>query len=248
MIRAAAIWRTGGGDLEGRDLGAREWGPAMWGTGSGRPLWGTGEWAGRDVALAAGRPAVGGLAVGGPYADMDTIDEPDATALAARARFRACPAMPPPRIRPAPAVPRGGGLACAAPAGTGDRPRRAGVPGTGGVRPAAAPPPTSGGSVLAWLWGEQGQAGEYLLASRSVTVGRGPGSDIVLHDRTVSREHARFEYDGSQWWLLPVGSAGPTWINGQPLAPGQRLPVTDGDRLRFGFHTQLRLLVPGARG
>ena len=81
-----------------------------------------------------------------------------------------------------------------------------------------------------------------------MTVGRSPGSDIVLHDRTVSREHARFEYDGSQWWLLPVGSAGPTWVNGQPLARGQRLPVTDGDRLRFGFHTQLRLLVPGARG
>jgi hypothetical protein len=182
----------------------------------------------------AGRPAVGGRAVvgpavGGPYADMDTIDEPDAAALAARGGSgpsRDAAAQDPP------------GAGRAAPA----------APGTGGVRPGAAPPSAPGGSALAWLWGEQGQAGEYLLASRSVTVGRSPGSDIVLHDRTVSREHARFEYDGSQWWLLPVGSAGPTWVNGQPLAPGQRLPVTDGDRLRFGFHTQLRLLVPGARG
>ena len=178
---------------------------------------------------AVGGPAVGGPAVGGPYADMDTIDEPDAAALATRG------GSGPSRDAAAQDPPGAGRTAPAA-------------PGTGGVRPGAAPPPASGGSALAWLWGEQGQAGEYLLASRSVTVGRSPGSDIVLHDSTVSREHARFEYDGSQWWLLPVGSAGPTWVNGQPLAPGQRLPVTDGDRLRFGFHTQLRLLVPGARG
>ena len=101
--------------------------------------------------------------------------------------------------------------------------------------------------MLAWLWGEQGQAGEYLLASHSVTVGRDPGSDIVLPDPTVSREHAKIEYCGGQWWLQPTDSAGPTWVNGQPAEPGQRLPVTDGDRLRFGFHTQFRLLVPSAR-
>jgi hypothetical protein len=179
--------------------------------------------------LEASGSALGGPVVGGPYADMDTIDEPDAAALAARAGSG-------PARDAATQDPPGAGRTVPA------------APGTGGVRPGAAQPPTSGGSALAWLWGEQGQAGEYLLASRSVTVGRSPGSDIVLHDRTVSREHARFEYDGSQWWLLPVGSAGPTWVNGQPLARGQRLPVTDGDRLRFGFHTQLRLLVPGARG
>jgi pSer/pThr/pTyr-binding forkhead associated (FHA) protein len=101
--------------------------------------------------------------------------------------------------------------------------------------------------LLAWLWAEQGQAGEYLLASHSVTVGRDPGNDIVLADSTVSREHAKIEYCEGQWWLQPADSAGPTWINGQPVEPGQRLPVTDGDRLRFGFHTQFRLLVPSAR-
>ncbi len=200
-------------------------GPVVVGSGVGGPVVGGPE----VVESGVGGPGVGGPAVGGPYADMDTIDEPDAAALAARG------GSGPSRDAAAQDPPGAGRTAPAA-------------PGTGGVRPGAAPPPASGGSALAWMWGEQGQAGEYLLASRSVTVGRSPGSDIVLHDRTVGREHARFEYDGSQWWLLPVGSAGPTWVNGQPLAPGQRLPVTDGDRLRFGFHTQLRLLVPGARG
>lgn len=113
--------------------------------------------------------------------------------------------------------------------------------------PDAARLSASGGPLLAWLWGEQGVAGEYLLASHSVTVGRDPGSDVVLIDSTVSREHAKIEYCEGQWWLQPADSAGPTWVNGQPVEPGQRVPVTDGDRLRFGFHTQFRLLVPSAR-
>jgi len=113
--------------------------------------------------------------------------------------------------------------------------------------PDAARLSASGGPVLAWLWGEQGQAGEYLLASNSVTVGRDPACDVVLSDPTVSLEHAKIEYREGQWWLQPTDSAGPTWVNGQPAEPGQRLPVSNGDRLRFGFHTQFRLLVPSAR-
>lgn len=170
----------------------------------------------------------------GPYADVDTIDEPDAAVLAARAADWPSGDADP-RDPPGSAVgPPGAGPA--APAGP-----------NGPTLPVPAPPPDSGGSSLAWLWCEQGPPGEYLLTSHSVTVGRDPGSDIVLGERSVSREHARFCYDGRQWWLLPADSAGPTWVNGQPVRPGQRVPVTDGDRLRFGYHTQLRLLVPGAR-
>ena len=121
---------------------------------------------------------------------------------------------------------------------------RKGRPGLGRTRPGRRVP---AGPCSPGCWGEQGQAGEYLLASHSVTVGRDPGSDIVLVDSTVSREHAKIEYCEGQWWLQPTDSAGPTWVNGQPVEPGQRLPVTDGDRLRFGFHTQFRLLVPSAR-
>ena len=147
----------------------------------------------------------------GPYADLDTVDEPDARVAGSSG--------------PGPSGPGHASL----------------------DRPTAGQPPGSGGPLLAWLWGEQGQAGEYLLASHSVTVGRDPGHDIVLADSTVSCEHAKIEYCEGQWWLQPADSAGPTWVNGQPVEPGQRLPVTDGDRLRFGFHTQFRLLVPSAR-
>jgi FHA domain-containing protein len=210
--------------------------------------------------VAGGWPS--GRADRGPYADADTIDEP-----AAWIASQAGPAPPGP-APPGPAPP-GPGPAASAPSGAGagqgppSASSGAGAGGGAGVGsgsggpaaareagadwPGVARPPGSGGPVLAWLWGEQGQAGEYLLASRSVMVGRDPGSDIVLIDESVSHEHARIEYREGQWWLQPTDSAGPTWVNGASVEPGQRLPVTDGDRLRFGFHTQFRLLVPNAR-
>jgi hypothetical protein len=179
----------------------------------------------------------------GPYADADTVDELDAVAAS--------------QTGPAPSGPAASGPATSglAPSGAdaGQGPPSAGsggavaAPEAGADWPDAARPPGAGGPVLAWLWGEQGQTGEYLLAQNSVTVGRDPASDVVLTDATVCVEHATIEYCEGQWWLQIADSARPTWVNGQPAEPGQRIPVTDGDRLRFGFHTQFRLLVPGAR-
>jgi hypothetical protein len=191
--------------------------------------------------VAGGWPS--GRAERGPYADADTVDEP-AAGLAGQTGSGLSGSGPsdPGQAGPAPSA-----------ADASQDPPGAGSGGAPAAReagpdwPAAARPPGSGGPLLAWLWGEQGQAGEYLLASNSATVGRDPGNDIVLVDSTVSREHAKIEYCEGQWWLQPADSAGPTWVNGQPVEPGQRLPVTDGDRLRFGFHTQFRLLVPSAR-
>lgn len=167
----------------------------------------------------------GSRAERGPYADADTIDELDAVVI-----DQAGAAQPGTKAGQSP--PGSGGAASASQAGA-DWPDSAQAPGSG--------------PVLAWLWGEQGQAGEYLLSSHSITVGRDRSNDIVLSDATVGRDHAKIENCGGQWWLQPTASAGPTWVNGQPVEPGQRCRVTDGDRLRFGFHTQFRLLVPSAR-
>jgi ABC transport system ATP-binding/permease protein len=174
----------------------------------------------------------------GPYADADTVDELDA-AVASQTGAASPGVVPPGSVPP-------GAEAGQGPPGPGSGGAVA-APKAGADWPDAARPPGPGGPVLAWLWGEQGQAGEYLLASNSVTVGRDPGNDVVLTDPTVSGEHAKIEYCEGQWWLQIADSARPTWVNGQPAESGQRLPVTDGDRLRFGFHTQFRLLVPSAR-
>ena len=172
----------------------------------------------------------------GPYADADTIDELDAVVAG---QTGPVPYGPAPSGPAPPGAEAGQGPPAAGSGGA------AGAPGAGVDSPDAARQP--GGPLLAWLWGEQGQAGDYQLASNSVTVGRDPASDVVLPEPSVSHEHAKIEYREGQWWLQSADSAGPTWVNGQPVEPGQRVPVTDGDRLRFGFHTQFRLLVPSAR-
>jgi PPM family protein phosphatase len=109
---------------------------------------------------------------------------------------------------------------------------------------AASPP---GGSLRAWLWGQQGVAGEFLLAGRSVMVGRDPGCEVVLSDLSVSPGHAVLDYAAGSWWLTPILESNSTWVNGRLIRPGHRVAVADGDRLRFGPHTQLRLVVPSAQ-
>ncbi len=162
----------------------------------------------------------------GPYADADTAEEPDSP--------------------PARALPRTVLRALGSDEGIGGTEADAGT--TTAQAGTALDPEVqlerAKGSLRAWLWGEQGAAGEFLLASQSVTVGRDPGSDIVLSDLTVSREHATLKYGDGSWWLLPGVTANGTWLNGRLIQPGERVPVGDGGRLRFGLHTQLRMLVP----
>jgi serine/threonine protein phosphatase PrpC len=115
--------------------------------------------------------------------------------------------------------------------------------------PAGAASPAGGsrtvpGSRRAWLRGHQGVAGEFLLASGSVMVGRDPGCGVVLSDISVSPGHAVLDYASGSWWLTPMLESNSTWVNGRLVRPGARIAVGDGDRLRFGPHTQLRLVVP----
>ena len=46
--------------------------------------------------------------------------------------------------------------------------------------------------------------------------------------------------DGS-WAIIDPGSANGTLLNGAELAPGQVVPVRDGDRIHLGAWTELRL-------
>jgi pSer/pThr/pTyr-binding forkhead associated (FHA) protein len=63
------------------------------------------------------------------------------------------------------------------------------------------------------------------------TVGRAPGSDVVLSERSVSRNHARIFYEGGHYWLKDLESANGTTHNGKRI----RLQMLgDGDRIAFG--------------
>lgn len=73
---------------------------------------------------------------------------------------------------------------------------------------------------------------EYLLASET-TLGRAVTNDIVLTDRSIATRHARLVYNGDGYLLEALDNA-PTSLNTGALAPGQSLPLKNGDLIRLG--------------
>jgi pSer/pThr/pTyr-binding forkhead associated (FHA) protein len=69
---------------------------------------------------------------------------------------------------------------------------------------------------------------------RSLTIGRGEGSDVQIYwDRDVSRAHAELERVGGVWTISDDGlSRNGTFVNGERVGSRQRL--RDGDVLRVG--------------
>jgi len=75
------------------------------------------------------------------------------------------------------------------------------------------------------------------LAGGRITVGKGPGNDIVLEDARVSRLHASLEKFAEGWCVNDLGSSNGTFVNGDRIWGAQRL--RHGDEVRVG---QTRLL------
>jgi serine phosphatase RsbU (regulator of sigma subunit) len=72
-----------------------------------------------------------------------------------------------------------------------------------------------------------GEAFEHLCEGDSLTVGRSSKADLVLSDRFLSRQHARFYRDGDAWVVEDLGSRNTTLLNGRPLATPARLSPGD---------------------
>jgi hypothetical protein len=85
------------------------------------------------------------------------------------------------------------------------------------------------------------------LNSSPVSLGRGLDNDLVVEHPRVSRHHAQLQQRQGQWWLLDLGSANGTTVNGQPVSEAA-LQVGDvislaGVEIRF----QLRAPKPDQR-
>jgi adenylate cyclase len=83
-----------------------------------------------------------------------------------------------------------------------------------------------------------GRREERLLQGRSVKVGRDPGNAIVIGDEkmSVSRFHARFDFDGRHWRVVDTKSTNRVRVNDEMIEPdeaGARL-LNDGDRIVLG--------------
>lgn len=68
----------------------------------------------------------------------------------------------------------------------------------------------------------------------SLVIGRTSVADWTVPDMTVSRRHASIDLVNGEWLMADLGSRHGTWLNGQQVAPGERLPLRSGDQIRFG--------------
>ena len=71
----------------------------------------------------------------------------------------------------------------------------------------------------------------FVLEHEKTEAGRHPESDIFLDDITVSRRHAEFVRQGSEYVVRDVGSLNGTYVNRERIDEGQ---LRNGDEVQIG--------------
>jgi hypothetical protein len=73
----------------------------------------------------------------------------------------------------------------------------------------------------------------WFLDQPSMIIGRHPSCEILLPDRQISRQHARFLRTKEGFTLEDLGSKNGTFLNGEPVTEPRML--TDGDNIQVGL-------------
>ncbi|QLL05324.1 FHA domain-containing protein [Mycobacterium vicinigordonae] len=84
----------------------------------------------------------------------------------------------------------------------------------------------------------------FLLNQPATSAGSHPASDIYLDDETVSRHHAEFHCDGTEFRLVDVGSLNGTYVNGELV---QTTQLHNGDEVEIGRFRLMFLLARSSR-
>lgn len=66
------------------------------------------------------------------------------------------------------------------------------------------------------------------------SIGRTPANDIQIDHPQVSSKHAALHMAGGQLLIEDRGSANGTYVRGQRIAPGQKVPVQNGEKVFIG--------------
>ncbi len=72
------------------------------------------------------------------------------------------------------------------------------------------------------------------LQGQVITIGRTPDNQIVVPHPQVSARHAQITNQGGQLNIEDLGSGNGTFVRGQRLAKGQRVPVANGEKVYIG--------------
>jgi ABC-type multidrug transport system ATPase subunit/pSer/pThr/pTyr-binding forkhead associated (FHA) protein len=132
------------------------------------------------------------------------------------------------QFSPAPAAPAAGGFApvAAAPGAHAPAPNS---PAPHSPEPAVARPKHK--TVIGQLQLGGGSGGG---AGGQKTIGRTPDNDIKIPSPQVSSRHAILHSAGGQLFIEDRGSANGTYVRGQRIPPGQRVPVQNGEKVFIG--------------
>ncbi|MCX7013317.1 MAG: FHA domain-containing protein [Candidatus Sumerlaeota bacterium] len=74
---------------------------------------------------------------------------------------------------------------------------------------------------------------EYSFDSDEVSIGRAKDNNIVLETLSVSRNHAKIQREGARYFVVDLGSANGTFVNGVRVA---KVEIQDEDVIAIGKH------------
>ncbi|MCI1665368.1 MAG: FHA domain-containing protein [Atopobiaceae bacterium] len=79
----------------------------------------------------------------------------------------------------------------------------------------------------------------FVLDKPEITIGRDPRNSVFLNDMTVSRHHAKIEFNGTHVTIEDLGSLNGTWVDGAIV---NKAFLDDGSTVQVGtfrmvFHT-----------
>lgn len=70
--------------------------------------------------------------------------------------------------------------------------------------------------------------------NRTIVIGRDKSCNFQIDDPLVSRKHAIIEFISSYPYIRDAGSTNATYVNNNPLKPGEKKRLRRGDVIRMG--------------
>ncbi len=75
---------------------------------------------------------------------------------------------------------------------------------------------------------------EAVLPGYPVIIGKAPGSDILINDSGVSRQHANIRLQNGQYCISDLGSLNGVYVNSRKVAAEEACPLNHGDKIQLG--------------